>query len=185
MIKKTIIIIASSTLLLFGCGQNNALRTPQKQTELNTHQVQHRDRLHKQSHQRVQREHVPQTQPQRTTRKSSRDLAKHLSNLAKREPHVRKATAISLGNYSIVGIDVDPKLERDRVGTVKYSVAQALKKDPRGSNALVTADVDLVQRIREMSHDIAKGKPLKGITEELADIAGRIAPQPSRVTPAR
>lgn len=68
---------------------------------------------------------------------------------------------------------------------MKYSVAEALKEDPQGANALVTADPDLVQRIRELSDDINKGRPLSGLTDELAEIAGRISPQPSKETRKR
>ena len=75
---------------------------------------------------------------------------------------------------------MEQTLDRSRVGTLKYAVAQALKEDPQGANALVTADTDIVQRLREMNGDLRRGRPIQGITEELADIAGRIVPQPSR-----
>lgn len=105
--------------------------------------------------------------------------ADRLANLATRVPGVSQATVIVVGPYTLVGIDVNKKLDRGRVGTIKYSVAQALKKDPRGKNALITADVDIVQRLRELNQEIARGKPMSGIMDELAEIAGRIAPQPS------
>jgi len=107
--------------------------------------------------------------------------AKRLANIAARVPGVSRAVAIVVGPYTIVGIDVNKKLDRGRVGTIKYSVAQALKKDPRGKNALVTADVDIVQRLREINRDLMNGKPIAGILDELAEIASRIAPQPSNV----
>lgn len=103
-----------------------------------------------------------------------------LVKLATGIPGVKNATAVVFGKYTLVGIDVDPSLDRSRVGTIKYSVAQALKKDPQGVNALVTADPDLNHRLRRIHQQIMKGKPLSGITDELADIAGRIAPQPSK-----
>ncbi len=46
----------------------------------------------------------------------------------------------------------------------------------------MTADPDLVQRIRELSDDINKGRPISGLADELAEIAGRISPQPSKKT---
>lgn len=82
-----------------------------------------------------------------------------------------------------MGINLDPTLDRGRAGTIKYSVAQALHEDPQGANALVTADPDLVQRIRELADHINKGRPISGLADELADIAGRISPQPSKQTP--
>lgn len=107
--------------------------------------------------------------------------ANRLATIATRVPGVSRAIAIVVGPYTIVGIDVNKKLDRARVGTIKYAVAQALKKDPQGKRALVTADVDLVQRLREINKDLMNGKPIAGIMDELAEIAGRIAPQPSNV----
>jgi YhcN/YlaJ family sporulation lipoprotein len=103
--------------------------------------------------------------------------ADHLVQLATRVKGVKGATAVVVNKVAVVGIDVDDKLERSRVGTIKYSVAESLKEDPLGATALVTADPDLVQRIREMNEDIRKGRPIAGIAEELADITGRIIPQ--------
>lgn len=114
-----------------------------------------------------------------STRPKAHKTADRLVHLATSVPGVKGATAIVAGRYTLVGIDVDPNLDRGRVGTIKYSVAQALKKDPHGKNALVSADVDIVHRIRELNKQIMKGKPLAGLTNELAAIAGRIAPQPS------
>ncbi|WP_089966886.1 YhcN/YlaJ family sporulation lipoprotein [Lihuaxuella thermophila] len=123
---------------------------------------------------------VRQTAPEQRADKSPQAVAQRMANLAASVPQVRNATAISLGPYTIVGIDVDPTLDRGRVGTLKYTVAQALQEDPQGSRALVTADVDLVQRIRELNEDLRNGRPVGGIMEELAEIAARISPQPSK-----
>lgn len=111
---------------------------------------------------------------------NAQKTSKRLVQLATGIPGVKGATAVVVGKYTLVGIDVDPNLDRSRVGTIKYSVAQALRKDPQGVNALVTADADLNHRLRRINQQIIKGKPLSGITDELADIAGRIAPQPSK-----
>ncbi|WCN38968.1 YhcN/YlaJ family sporulation lipoprotein [Aneurinibacillus uraniidurans] len=120
---------------------------------------------------------VQQTAPEAPTPQNATAVAKHLSTIASRVPKVNSATAIVFGNTAIVGINVDAKLDRSRVGTVKYSVAEALQKDPHGAHALVTADADIVQRLREMNEDIMRGRPISGFAEELADIAGRIIPQ--------
>ncbi|MBA4494280.1 YhcN/YlaJ family sporulation lipoprotein [Paenactinomyces guangxiensis] len=123
---------------------------------------------------------VRQTAPNQPVDRSPQAVAQRMVNLAVSVPQVRNATAISLGRYTIVGIDVDPALDRGRVGTIKYTVAQALQEDPQGSRALVTADVDLVQRIRELNDDLRNGRPVGGIMDELAEIAARISPQPSK-----
>lgn len=108
---------------------------------------------------------------------SNREIAKRLVTLANDVPGVRGATAIVAGDYAVVGIDVDKDLDRSRVGTIKYSVAQALKNDPYGANAAVTSDPDIVQRLKNMGNKIRRGQPLSGVANELAAIVERIVPE--------
>jgi len=129
---------------------------------------------------KTETERVPQTAPEPKRDESPDAIAKRLVKIAVKIPQVNDATAIVAGKYAIVGIDVEAKLDRSRVGTIKYSVAEALKEDPIGATSLVTADPDLLQRLREIKADMDKGRPIKGIAEELADIAGRIIPQAPR-----
>lgn len=105
------------------------------------------------------------------------DKQTHLEELAKRTPGVNNAHCIVMGNTALVGIDVDAKLERARVGSIKYTVAEAIRKDPNGAGTIVTADVDLSQRIAEIGTKIRQGDPISGFATELADIIGRIVPQ--------
>jgi YhcN/YlaJ family sporulation lipoprotein len=126
---------------------------------------------------------VKQTVPAPQYNKTTQEVSNRLEQIAKQMPHVKDASAVSVGKYSIVGLDLDSNLDRGQVGTVKYSVAEALHKDPVGARALVTADVDLVQRVRNVNKDIQAGKPMSSVLQELAGIAERIAPQPTKVAP--
>ncbi|GBF12618.1 YhcN/YlaJ family sporulation lipoprotein [Tepidibacillus infernus] len=127
-----------------------------------------------------QTQRVPQTIPEPKRNQSPEATAHRLASIAIRVPQVNDATAVVFGKYAIVGIDVDATLDRSRVGTIKYSVAEALKEDPQGANALVTSDPDIMQRLREINQDIKRGRPIKGFAEELSDIVGRIIPQVPR-----
>ncbi|MDR7236144.1 YhcN/YlaJ family sporulation lipoprotein [Neobacillus drentensis] len=110
-------------------------------------------------------------------RKSGQQISKRLVTLATSIPNVKDATAVVLGKYAIVGIDVNSKIDRSQVGSIKYSVAESLKKDPYGAKAVVVADADTTQRLKEIQADINKGRPVQGIMEELADVAGRLMPE--------
>lgn len=110
-------------------------------------------------------------------RKSGQEISKRLVKLATSIPNVKDATAVVLGRYAIVGIDVNSKIDRSQVGSIKYSVAESLKKDPYGAKAVVVADADTTQRLKEIQADINKGRPVQGIMEELADVAGRLMPE--------
>ncbi len=108
----------------------------------------------------------------------------HLEELAKNVDGVEDAHCVVIGNTAIVGIDVAGDLERSRVGTIKYSVAEALHNDPYGIDALVTADIDISNRLNEIGADIRNGRPISGFAEEMADIIGRIIPQlPREIMP--
>lgn len=113
------------------------------------------------------------------------ELKDHLEALAERVPGVNGAHCVVLGNTAVVGIDVEGSLTRSRVGSVKYSVAEALRKDQGGLNTFVTADIDMSARLAELSRHASEGRPISGIASELADIIGRIIPQlPEDTRPA-
>ncbi|MCL6457644.1 MAG: YhcN/YlaJ family sporulation lipoprotein [Gorillibacterium sp.] len=105
------------------------------------------------------------------------EKADHLKSIAKSIPQVNDVYCLTIGNLAIVAVDVAPNLDRSRVDVIKYSVAEALKKDPQGANALVTADLDLTQNIREISTKVQEGHPISAFTNELGDILGRLIPQ--------
>lgn len=110
-------------------------------------------------------------------RKTGQEISKRLVELSTSIPNVHDATAVVIGRYAIVGIDVNSKIERSQVGSIKYSVAESLKEDPYGARAIVIADADTNQRLKEIAADIEKGRPIQGIMEELADVAGRLMPE--------
>lgn len=105
------------------------------------------------------------------------DIAEHLVTIASSVPDVNDATAIVVGRYAIVGIDVNKDLDRSRVGTVKYTVGEALKDDPYGAYAMVTADTDIAERMNQMQQDMQEGRPVAGVMEELAEIVNRLMPE--------
>ncbi|MED5048309.1 YhcN/YlaJ family sporulation lipoprotein [Bacillus siamensis] len=127
--------------------------------------------------------HVSDTAPETAVNPGRTDIAKHLVEVTEKIPGITDATAVVLGRYSVVGIDVDDNLERSKVESIKYTVAQALKNDPYGANAVVVADPDTVSRLRGMGSDIKAGRPVSGILDELAAIVGRVMPEvPNDVT---
>lgn len=129
------------------------------------------------STQKQQVTEVKNTTIKEPTRESGQEIAARLSDLAVKVPQVRDATAVVLGTYAIVGIDVDQDIDRSQVGTIKYSVGEALQNDPYGATAIIVADPDLNARIREAAANIKQSKPLRGILNELSDITSRIIPE--------
>lgn len=161
--KRIVIGCLGACLLLTACMSSNKPPANQAAPQPNQ-QAPHTQR-------------VQQTAPELQYNQSSQATADRLVQLATRVKKVHGATAVVIGKMAVVGIDVDAHLDRPEVGVIKYTVAEALKEDPQGANALVTADIDIVQRLNEMAADIRQGRPVAGFTEELADIVGRIIPQ--------
>ncbi|RDW18432.1 hypothetical protein CWR48_12745 [Oceanobacillus arenosus] len=108
---------------------------------------------------------------------TNNEIATHLANIASDVPDVNGASAVVAGPYAVVGIDVNKDLDRTRVGTIKYSVSEALYHDPYGKTAVVIADADAMERIRGMADRMRQGYPVQGIVDELAAIVGRFMPE--------
>lgn len=108
---------------------------------------------------------------------SSQDIARSLVKVAEGVKQVNSATAIVTMGYAVVGLDVDKNLDRTGVDNVKYSVAEALRDQRYGANAVVLADPDSVQQLKEMKDNIGQGRPVSGVLDQLADIVGRVMPQ--------
>ncbi len=158
MYKRIGILLFVSLFLIAGCQQQdkeNAL--PEKGNSDQFIQVKNSDPNQKES-------------------LSNTQLADHLANVAGDVPNVKDATAVVAGPYAVVGIDVDKDLDRSRVGTIKYSVTEALQHDPYGKTAVVVADADVMERLRGMGDKISQGHPVQGVVDELSAIVGRYMP---------
>lgn len=120
---------------------------------------------------------VKNSSPNTKKNLTNRQVSDHLANVAGKVPNVIDAAALIAGPYAVVGINVDKDLDKSRVGTIKYSVTEALHHDPYGRTAVVVADADITQRLRSMGNKIKQGHPVQGIVDELAAIVGRYIPE--------
>lgn len=169
MLRKSLLLSTLIFTLLIGCAPEN--RPPAGES---TPSSQGKEQ------QRVNQISYPNQTDMKRNKQTSQEVAGRLVQLALSDPHVEDATAVVVGKIAVVGIDLPGNLEAARVSTIKYSVAQSLKEDPLGANALVTSDPDLVERIRQMARRIREGHPVAGVMDELADIVARIMPQVPR-----
>lgn len=129
-----------------------------------------------QQHDTSQNEPITEQTSDRNEDLTNNEIASHLANIASEVPDVENAVAIIAGPYAVVGIDVDEKTDRQRVGTIKFSVNEALQDDPYGKTAVVIADADATERLRNMKDQIQNGEPIQGVVDELAEIVGRLMP---------
>jgi YhcN/YlaJ family sporulation lipoprotein len=157
---RTLLIIIIGLLILTGCGRitHNGAATQQNQSPNGAL-------------------HAQQAMPLNNAMLQPQQIATHLEQLATSIPQVRHAHCVILGKTAVVGIDVKEDLPRSRVDNIKYSVAEALRKDPYGVNAIVTADMDLDRRLKNIRHELMMGRPIAGFADEMGIIIGRIMPQ--------
>lgn len=159
MYKRLLIVTLFSLFILASCQQKTDDHTLQDKDATDNRLMQVKDSV-----------------PTQEKDFGNEQISTHLANIASEVPHVNNATAIVAGPYAVVGIDVDEDLDRSRVGTIKYSVSEALQDDPYGKTAVVVADADIAARIQSMGNKIQQGHPIKGIVDELSAIVGRYMP---------
>lgn len=159
MYVRVFFLIITSIFILFGCQQNNDNALPNENADDSD-----------------QYRQVRNSSPDNHQDLNNNEIANRLAHIASDIPSVNDAAAIVAGPYAVVGIDVDKELDRSRVGTIKYSVSEALYHDPYGKTAVVVADADVTERLRLMGQSIQDGRPVQGVVEELAAIVGRYMP---------
>ncbi|MCF3942556.1 YhcN/YlaJ family sporulation lipoprotein [Oceanobacillus alkalisoli] len=152
------VFLAFSLVTLFGCQSNDNAARDDDQSTNRFMQVENRNETE-------------------NTQLTNTEIAEHLADVASNVPEVNEASAVVAGPYTIVAIDVNEDIDRSRVGTIKYTVSEALYHDPWGKTAVVVADADLMARVRGMGDQIQAGYPVQGIVEELAAIVGRAIPE--------
>lgn len=155
---KQMVILLIALFSLFGCQQNN------DSTSLGEQET---------SDQKINVENTTINNKKDLT---NTEIADHLVGVADSIPEVNGATAIVAGPYAVVGLNLDAKLDRSRVGIIKYSVLEALHEDPYGKTAVVVADGDIFERLKEMNNKLQQGYPIQGVVEELAGIVNRYMP---------
>lgn len=164
---KFVAVILLLTIALAGCSQSPKNGASSSQAQDPNRQVK-----------------VQQTAPQKTAIRNPQAVAERLEQIASSVPNVQSANCVVFGNTAIVGINVPPDMDRSHVGTVKLAVAEALKKDPFGADAFVTADIDMSERLRKIRNRVQAGQGFSGLADEMAAIIGRIIPQiPRDVNP--
>lgn len=152
-----VLIVFASLLFTFGCQQTE--EEPLASEDDSNRYIQVKD-----------------SDPAEQKNLNNSQIATHLAKIASDVPNVNDAASVVAGPYAVVGIDVDKDLDRSRVGTIKYSVLEALYHDPYGKSAIVVADADITERIRGMGNKIQQGHPVHGVVDELAAIVGRYMP---------
>ena len=91
---------------------------------------------------------------------------------------VDNATVVVTGDTAYVGIDMDKDLENEDTDRLKERVGDRIKDRVDSIDRVyVSADVDTVERLREIGRDIRGGRPISGFLNELTEMFRRPMPR--------
>ncbi|KEO84374.1 YhcN/YlaJ family sporulation lipoprotein [Tumebacillus flagellatus] len=103
--------------------------------------------------------------------------ANEISNVVTRIPGVERAAVLLTGKTALVGIDLADNITGSKIDTIKYSVKEAAERTGPGYRAIVSSDIDTITRTRQLINSARAGKPITGVTDEIADIVSRLLPE--------
>ncbi len=94
---------------------------------------------------------------------------------------VKGSYAVVLGNVAMVGVDLKDRLSGEQERELKTRVADEVERQiPNLAEVWVSADPDLVVRIRGLAERIARGEPISGFMDEITELLQKLQPQGSR-----
>ncbi len=93
-------------------------------------------------------------------------------------PGVRNATVLINNNAAYIGIDLNQMTEQSKTTTIKNKIINKVKTmEPSIKTVNVSADVDVVGRLKGYARDIRNGKPISGIFSEIQEMFRRATPR--------
>lgn len=108
---------------------------------------------------------------------TDKQKAERIAREATQVDGVRKAVVVVSDKTAYIGLDLKNK-EGAAAQKVKDEVARRVKAaEPTLKTVNVTADPDLVTRLRKIADQINKGKPVSGFSRELTEIGRKIEPK--------
>ena len=91
--------------------------------------------------------------------------------------NIDSASCVITGDTALIGVQFEKQYKGDLTDAIKKSVEKRVRDiEPDIDNVVVTADPDLLSRIKTIASDIENGKPLSGFTEEIEEIIRRFNP---------
>ncbi len=116
---------------------------------------------------------------------NANQAAERIANMVTDMENVERATAIVMGNMAIIGVRVEGGNQqgaqnRDNAAgqEMKQEIATRVEREvPEVTEALVTADPEITQRIENISRNIAQGRPISESFDEIGEIIQRITPR--------
>ncbi|PKM82831.1 MAG: hypothetical protein CVU89_01435 [Firmicutes bacterium HGW-Firmicutes-14] len=118
-----------------------------------------------------------EVQPAPRTQAETRDIASDITRTAESVEGVEKAYTVAVGNTVLIGFDLEAGKQELGIAKIKNRVAEKAEADPRIVRAYVSSDPDITARIREISDNIRRGRPVTEYLDEIGEIIQRLTPK--------
>jgi YhcN/YlaJ family sporulation lipoprotein len=111
------------------------------------------------------------------TAAQAKEAAKRISDEVTKLSEVENATTAVVGNTALIGVNFASQYKGQMTTRIKDMVSERAKKAaPSIKNVAVTADPDLLTRIKSISSKLETGGGANGISTEFSEIVNRIKP---------
>lgn len=190
--KSLLLLTAACTVTtLIGCSPQAVPKLTQEQTpKATTEGVQHPTDIQntpaeqnpnpkqvgqlRQPKQSIQAPQVAASRPnQQTLTAQANELAQVINGIV----GVKRAAVLLTGKTALIGVDLDASISGSRIDSIKYTVKETAERHAGGYHAVVTSDIDTVQRARNLVAGMRAGKPVSTVSDEIADIISRLVPE--------
>jgi YhcN/YlaJ family sporulation lipoprotein len=121
---------------------------------------------------------TPDTNPPQTPQSvtMSARLSNRVTDAARSVEGVEQAWAAVKGTTAVVGLTVDPSLNKDATADTKSAVAEQVRELPEILHVGVTTDPDLIRQIRDTGQAIAANQPPTQWDSKLQTLIDQLVP---------
>ncbi len=116
---------------------------------------------------------VDENRSQAKARDAADDISRRVLNIK----GVKSAYVVVVGNVALIGINIEDGKQEKGINEIKNAAAERAEADKRIVRAYVSADPDVVARIREIGDNINKGRPITEYLDEIGEIIQRLTPK--------
>ena len=106
---------------------------------------------------------APDGTPTKTDNRQYTERARRIANKVADIDEIESAACVITGNTAMIGVQFNEQYKGKMTDAIKKKIDQVVKQaDTRIDRVAVTADPDVVSRIRDIFRDIGQGKPVSG-----------------------
>ncbi len=123
----------------------------------------------------------PAPNPNLTPGANDRSVAERVQRAVNEVPDVTKSYVVVVGNTALIGVDINESKRGPVDEELKQRIAQKAEAQEKSiTTVYVTADPNLVTRVRRLADSITEGKPISGLLNEIMEILQKLKPTGSR-----